>query len=244
MGLFVVLLSLLWLWSLHRAAQSAVGHSSFIAHHRLQQTISSPLLTLHEFYVAYTNGRDNASSRTLSLNPVNRDMEQDKKIELVVKIVSPLLTLLAVIVGIWQFNSGQSALKEREIAQRNFELSKMNNEATIEAVAKFKERQTGLYIETCSIISYLIVNKNFTAPQYREKLERFWQLYWVELSAVETEEVERAMVNFGNVLTELQNNNFSNFQEHEQDFIATGYKVAKAIKISARTWEPPDGLIK
>lgn len=171
-------------------------------------------------------------------------MEQDKKVELIIKIVSPLLTLVAVIVGIWQFNSGQRALKEREIEQRNFELSKMNNAATIEMGTKFKERQTGLYIETCSVISYLIVNKNFTTQQYQDKLERFWQLYWVELSAVETREVERAMVNFGNILTELQNNNFRNFQELRQDFIATGYKVAQAIKISARTWEPPQGLVK
>lgn len=212
---------------------------------RLHQVFDSFLLTLREIYIVYETDKDNVSSQQLLRNSILiKAMEQDKKVELIIKIVSPLLTMVAVIVGIWQFNSGQQALKEREIAQRNFELSKMNNAATIEAVAKFKELQTRLYIETCSVISYLIVNKNFTMPQYREKLERFWQLYWVELSAVETQEVAEAMVDFGNVLTELQDNNFENFQEHQREFTTTGHKVAMAIQISARTWEPPQGLVK
>ena len=75
-------------------------------------------------------------------------------------------------------------------------------------------------------------------------MERFWQLYWVELSAVETREVESAMVTFGRHLQELQENRFSNFKEKQQDLKISSYELAQAIKKSASTWTLPEGLKK
>ena len=161
-----------------------------------------------------------------------------------IELVGYMLTLATVIVGVWQFNKGQRELKEREIEQRNFELTKMNNQATIETLSKFKELQTKQYIEATSIVSYLTVNENFESQQHKDKLEKFWQLYWVELSAVETREVESAMVKFGNILKEVQDGNFKNFKEKQKELKNSGYEVAQAIKKSANTWDLPEGLTK
>ncbi len=168
-------------------------------------------------------------------------MEPDKKIELIIKIVAPLLTLVTVVVGVWQFNEGQKRLKEREIEQRNFELTKMNNQATIESLSKFKEMQNKLYIEATSVVSFLTVSEDFASPAYKAKVDRFWQLYWVELSAVETKGVETAMVIFGNALDSIQKDN-SKVKRDELKSASLG--LAKAVKQSASTWELPNTLQK
>ena len=104
-------------------------------------------------------------------------MDTEKRTELTIKIISSVITLATVVIGVWQFNAGQKEIKEREIQQRKFELEKMNNQAIIETLSKFKEQQNKLYIETTSVLSYLTVNNDFNSPKYKEKLERFWQLY-------------------------------------------------------------------
>lgn len=171
-------------------------------------------------------------------------MAPDKKIELIIQAATALLTLATVMVGIWQFNKGQIDIKTREIEQRNFELEKMTNQATIETLSKFKEIQNKYYIEATSIVSYLTVSENFESQEHKNKVERFWQLYWVELSAVETPEVESAMVTFGRHLQELQEKQFSNFKEKQQDLKISSYELAQAIKKSASTWTLPEGLKK
>ncbi|HVE58389.1 MAG TPA: hypothetical protein VNB22_16270 [Pyrinomonadaceae bacterium] len=163
-------------------------------------------------------------------------------IELIAGIVTPLLALATVLIGIWQFNKGQRELKDREINQRNFELEKMNNQANLETLSKFKELQSKLYNETTSIIGYLAVSDDFKSAEYKAKLERFWQLYWVELSTVETEDVEDAMVEFGDILEELQDTKFKDFEDKQDDLKNAAYDVAQAIKESVRTWELPEGL--
>ena len=171
-------------------------------------------------------------------------MDFEKKSELIVKIVSSILTLATVLIGVWQFTKGQKELKEREIEQRNFELTKINNQATAEVLLKFKELQTKQYIEATSVISYLTVNENFGSQEYKKKLERFWQLYWVELSAIETKEVEAAMVHFGEILKDIQNDNFNNFKQKQQELKIASYEIAQAIKLSSNTWELPATLKK
>ena len=99
----------------------------------------------------------------------------------------------------------------------------------------FKQQQTKLYYEAASVVSFLTVNTDFASVRYKEKLGRFWELYWVELSSVESKEVEAAMVSFGNVLQELQNNNFKNLNEYQQELKLKGYEVAQAIKNSSKS---------
>jgi hypothetical protein len=171
-------------------------------------------------------------------------MDSEKKTELTIKVASSILTLATVLIGIWQFNAGQREIKEREIEQRNFELSKMNNQATIEVLLRFKEIQTKQYIEATSVISYLTVNEDFFSKEYKNKLNRFWQLYWVELSAIETGDVERAMIKFGTMLQALQENNFKDFKDKHIELKSASYEIAQAIKKSANSWELPQSMKK
>ena len=169
-------------------------------------------------------------------------MTEYDALKIKVEILGPVLTLIAVIVGIWQFNKGQRDLKEKEIQQRKAELEKMNNQASIEVLAKFKELQSKLYIETTSVLSYLTINDNFNSPEYKAKIEKFWQLHWVELASVESEEVADFMYIFGDVLQEIQDTNFVDFKEKQQRLRAVGHEVALKIKESSKMWELPDGL--
>ena len=55
---------------------------------------------------------------------------------------------------------------------------------------------------TSSIVSlYADRNKDDTKAKYQESIEKFWELYFGELSIVESEDVETAMVLFGRSLT-------------------------------------------
>ena len=96
----------------------------------------------------------------------------------------------------------------------------------------FKQQQTKLYYETASVVSFLTVNTDYKSIRYKEKLERFWELYWVELSSVESVEVETAMVKFGNILRQVQENNFKNFEDYQSGLQLKGYDVAQKIKDS------------
>lgn len=169
-------------------------------------------------------------------------MEKDKRIDIIIRIATSLVTLITVIIGIWQFNSGQQRIKESEIAQRKFEMEKMDRQASIETITKFKEAQNKVFAETASVIAYLSVNKDVQSIKYQEKLERFWQLYWVELSAVETPEVEKAMKGFGDVLKDFQEKKFMGAEEHINDLQRFGYIVAQAMKNSAKKWSLPEDL--
>jgi hypothetical protein len=169
-------------------------------------------------------------------------MDSEKKIDASIRILSAVITLATVIVGVWQFNRGQREMKEREIEQRKFEIEKMNNQASIETLTKFKEMQNKLYTETTSVISYLTIQRDHQSSKYKEKIDRFWQLYWVELSFVETKEVEGAMVKFGRLLQELQENNFADMSAKQSQLRIAGYEVAQAIKSSAKSWSLPEQL--
>ena len=79
----------------------------------------------------------------------------------------------------------------------------------------------------------------------KKYLKRFWQLYWVELSAVEDENVESAMVSLGDYIKELQMKNFNPINSSEKaKLFNLGYNVAQAIKVSSKNWELQKGLQK
>jgi hypothetical protein len=66
----------------------------------------------------------------------------------------------------------------------------------------FLNKQADFYFETSAVVSR-IANSNIVTILPKDA-ERFWQLYWGELSMVEDLNVEHAMVLFGRSLTALQ----------------------------------------
>ena len=120
--------------------------------------------------------------------------EQHRKWDIIIKaIVTPIIAVITVFVGIYQYTDGQKKSLEKE-----YELKK------IERQEKILEEKTALYKETRQILSFLSTNEDPGSDLYESKKKRFWELYWGDLAAVESPDIESLMVRFGNSLTELE----------------------------------------
>jgi len=169
-------------------------------------------------------------------------MQPTPKLEAMLKIFTPILTLLTVVVGVYQFNTGQRENKTRELNMRQLEIDKMNNQLNREILAKFKDNQNKIYTEAMSTIGYLITHQDPTQERYKEALNRFNQLYWVELSSVATEAVNNKLLVFQNILTNLQNNDFRGFDKKVFDLREAAAAVAEAMRESSMDYSLPGGL--
>ncbi len=172
-------------------------------------------------------------------------MDNQSKVDLTIKVIAPIITVAGILIGIWQFNKGQESLQTKELEQRQFELKKMQIGNQFEAIAKFKELQSIKYTEATETISNIIYTDNYQSDDFKKNLKRFWQLYWVELSAVEDGDVESAMVKLGKHIELLETKKFENVTETEREkLFSLGYSVAQSIKNSSKTWELPEGFDK
>jgi hypothetical protein len=68
-----------------------------------------------------------------------------------------------------------------------------------ESKRPFLEKQMELYFEACQVAARLVKHEQ-SPQQTNDVTERFWQLYWGELSLVESHEVKEIMVALGRVL--------------------------------------------
>ncbi|HMI77228.1 MAG TPA: hypothetical protein VK484_00460, partial [Ferruginibacter sp.] len=109
--------------------------------------------------------------------------------------------------------------------------------------SKFKENQQKVYSETMAVIGYLANNtEDAGTPRYKDSMNRFYQLYWVELAPVESPEVDSALVFFKNDLDNLLRDNFKDIATKKFTLQINANKVAEAISISLRDWKLPGGL--
>jgi hypothetical protein len=163
--------------------------------------------------------------------------------DVIIKVLPSVVMISGILIGVWQFNAGQKSLQNKEIAQRQFELKKMLVGNQFEAIAKFKEIQSIKYKEATEIISNIIYAENYQSEAFKKNLKRFWQIYWVELSAIEDKGVESAMVSLGNYVQELDDKGFNKLSDEEKVKMQNlGYSVAQSIKKSSKTWELPEGF--
>jgi hypothetical protein len=173
-------------------------------------------------------------------------MEQPKEapsfMEIFIKLLPSIITLAAVVAGIWQFNAGQKENKTRELNMRQMEIEKMNNQSNREILAKFKENQNRIYSEAMSVVGYIATHKDWKSEKYQEAVTKFDQLYWVDLSSVATENVNKALLKFQNILKNLQMNSYNNINEKIYDLQEAGENVAIAIRESSMDYTLPGGL--
>lgn len=162
------------------------------------------------------------------------------------KVLGMITPLLTVIIGVWQFNKGQKLIKEKEIEQRKFEINKLNQQYTAENLKKFKENQSQLYNETARVISFLANSKNIEAPEYESKIQRFRELYWVELASVESREVAARMVKIGQYVEKLEEciETSQNAKEIQKKLNIEGLNLAGIIKKEFQNWEYPEFIKK
>jgi hypothetical protein len=85
-----------------------------------------------------------------------------------------------------------------DIAQRRIQAEAIERDSK----KVFLDKQAALYFETTALVSRIANMDAETIPQ--KDVERFWQLYWGELSMVEDFGVEQSMVVFGRSLRAAQ----------------------------------------
>ena len=154
-------------------------------------------------------------------------MEKSSKMENISRIIASLVAVIGILVGVWQFNKGQKNLQQKELQQRKFEMEKMMMANQFQAIARFKEIQAETYKDATKTISNIIYADNYQSNEFENDLKEFWQLYWIELSAVEDQIVETAMIKLGDYIKELQKKNFQNISAFEKnELFNRGYEVA------------------
>jgi hypothetical protein len=150
-------------------------------------------------------------------------MTIEEKILFSIKIIAIIITIAGVLIGLWKFNKQQQ----------------------FQTISKFKEFQAVKYREATETISYIIYSEAYDSIEFKQKLMKFWQLYWVELSAVEDNDVEATMKDLGDHLETLIKRDFKDVTENEKKSLHHfGYSVAQAIKRSSKTWSLPEGFKK
>lgn len=136
--------------------------------------------------------------------------EQHRKWDILIKgVITPIIAIITVMVGIYQYTDGQQKSIEKE-----YQLKKLERQE------KMLEAKTALYKETRQILSFLSTHDDFDSQIFKSKKERFWELYWGDLAAVESIDVERLMVRFGNYIEQLEkqagNENVASLQNEMQ----------------------------
>jgi len=140
--------------------------------------------------------------------------EQHRKWDIIIKgIITPIIAVITVFAGIYQYTDGQKRSLEKE-----FDLRK------IERQEQFREEKTALYKEARRVVSFLSTN-DMNSDLYESKKIRFWELYWGDLAAVESSKMESLMVKFGRLLENLEN------EQDQEDKISTR-KLMKEVSLT------------
>ena len=120
--------------------------------------------------------------------------EQYRKWDIIIKgVITPIIAVITVLVGIYQYTDGQ-----RKSVEKEFELRKLERQQ-----ARFEEKAI-LYKEARRILSFLSTSDEEESKTFHQKKDRFWELYWGDLAAVESKQIETLMVKFGRGLSKLE----------------------------------------
>ena len=133
--------------------------------------------------------------------------DQHRKWDIIIKgIITPIIAVITVLFGIYQYTDSQQKSLERE-----YQLKKIDRQE------QAFEEKVALYKETRQILSFLSTYNEFESALFESKKNRFWELYWGDLAAVESREIESIMVRFGQLLTKLENGNKIEKKAIQQD---------------------------
>jgi hypothetical protein len=114
--------------------------------------------------------------------------------------------------------------KEAE-QQRSYQIEREASTRRIEAQKPFLTKQLELYFETAKVVGSLItISRKSEGQEYERLKQRYYALYWSELSMVEHPNVERAMVEFRSAFER-----YDKLDEKDRAEKAA-YKLAHAIR--------------
>lgn len=114
--------------------------------------------------------------------------ESYRKWDLGVKIIAPILTVIGLLVGIWQFTKGQAAQLERE-----YKLLAENDR--LEFKHRMWEKQLDVYTKISNVVGRIAAG-NQQKGELQKDIDQFYNLYWGDMIYVEDSAVEKAMIEF------------------------------------------------
>ncbi|MES0492089.1 MAG: hypothetical protein ABUK01_19025 [Leptospirales bacterium] len=137
-----------------------------------------------------------------------------KKLELAVKLLATILTLISIFVGIWLFNHEQSINDINEF-KRNMWHTRMN-----------------IYMKTSATASR-IANSTEKKELLKKYINDFYALYWGDMIIVQDEKVGIAMKNY-----HLEIQDFLIGHSEVDRLKIRAYELSEAFKTSAKeSWE-------
>jgi len=152
----------------------------------------------------------------------------------VLTLTQGLLPALTAIVGglwiVWTYIDNQKHAQLAQVEQARRE----SDARTFEARKPFLDKQLALYIETSQVTGQLVSADDLLDPEWKNKLRRFEQLYWTELSMVEDDIVKSAMEDFGTKARSINvrkaSLNSSELSREMGDLRQSSYRLAKALR--------------
>jgi hypothetical protein len=121
-----------------------------------------------------------------------------------------VLAIATALIGIWQYGS----TKRSEFRKR------------------FWEEQLQIYKRTCAAAATIATAE--AIAKVEQERRAFWQLYWGELSILESKAVKTAMERFGNQLLIVEAG-----KADPRTLEDLSYELARACRMSLKkTWEP------
>ncbi len=130
------------------------------------------------------------------------------------RIIPSLLTLIGILVGIWQFN------KEQEIRDQN------------EFKRNIWTRRVEAYEKVGNATASVVTSTNDSA-RFEKAIKDFHHLYWGVMPLVQDDDVEKAMIKFNAEIRYFQRK-----ESTPDDLRKRGYQLMRACKSSIKTsWE-------
>jgi len=157
--------------------------------------------------------------------------------------VLPVVTTVAA--GLWiagtylQDQRREAAGREALLERQQSELEQQNRIRSFEAGQRFRDRQFDLYMETAAVVGRL-VTVDPAGPVWEAAAERFWQLFWSELSVVEDGGVKTAMQDFGPPLRAVEATAPPDRRAAQAGLQQPAYRLSQALRASIRqSWTLP-----
>jgi hypothetical protein len=126
---------------------------------------------------------------------LNRVAERRKQLDRWLGYAGGFATVVAVAIGIFTSVAGYNDARQKEAVARQKEAEARQ----AEAIKPFIEMKRQRYAEILQVVGALAAQKQDPEKLAKARV-RFWELYWAELTVVEDEDVEAAMVHLGELI--------------------------------------------
>jgi hypothetical protein len=141
--------------------------------------------------------------------------------DIIIKAGTVIVAAFVGIIGLAQYireSNNNIATQTIEREKLDIERHKINTELVKEQIQSLRDTQ-----RTVAVIS-----TSHDTNELEKTINKFWQLYWVDLIGVETLELESAMVQFGQLLEQYEILNRNLTEEQVSELRQRAYRVSSA----------------